>query len=61
MPILIEYDDLEELLKTSWTAQQRVVTVGGQASTEGWELGFHSHTQVQLLLVLAVTTVILYC
>lgn len=54
MPILIEPDDdLQHLLKTSWAAQRRVVTVGGKANTEGWELGFHSHTKAQLLLVLS--------
>ncbi|WP_144312691.1 AraC family transcriptional regulator [Terriglobus saanensis] len=53
MPISIEYDHLQDLLKTSWAAQRRVVTVGGKANTEGWELGFHSHTKAQLLLVLS--------
>ncbi len=53
MPILIECDDLQDLLKTSWADQRRVVTVGGHANTEGWELNFHSHTKAQLLLVLS--------
>jgi len=38
MPSLIEYDDLQDLLKASWAAQQRVVTVGGHANTKGWAI-----------------------
>lgn len=54
MPILIKQgDDFQDLLKVSWETERKVVTVGGEANTEGWELGFHSHTKPQLLLVLS--------
>ncbi len=51
MPISIQPDDdLQDLLEETWTLRQRVVTVGGEMNTAGWELGFHSHEKAQLLL-----------
>jgi AraC-like DNA-binding protein len=52
--MLIDADnDLEIVLKASWASPRKVVTVGGEANTTGWELDFHSHTKAQLLLALS--------
>lgn len=54
MPVLIEqHDDFRDLLESSWSDERRVVTVGGEATTAGWELASHSHEKPQLLLVLS--------
>lgn len=50
-PMLIHLDDdLQDLLKQTWTVRRKVVAVGGEMTTAGWELAFHSHEKAQLLL-----------
>ena len=40
-------------MEETWAVRRKVVTVGGEMNTSGWELGFHSHEKAQLLLSLS--------
>ncbi|WP_174240704.1 helix-turn-helix domain-containing protein [Granulicella sp. S156] len=54
MPISIQPDDdLQDLMKETWAVRRKVVTIGGEMNTAGWELDFHSHAKAQLLLSLS--------
>jgi hypothetical protein len=54
MPMSIQPDDdLQDLMEETWALRRKVITVGGEMNTAGWELDFHSHEKAQLLLSLS--------
>jgi AraC-like DNA-binding protein/mannose-6-phosphate isomerase-like protein (cupin superfamily) len=44
---------LQRQIEEAWATRQKVFTVGGEMTTDGWELDFHSHKKAQLLLALS--------